>query len=422
MNLLLKSARIIDPSSPHHKKVKDVLIQKGEIKSIANRISPPRGTKVIETKALHISPGWLDMTVNFCDPGLEYKEDIDSGVKAAASGGFTAVGQIPNTEPVIDNKSLIKYIIERSSSSVVEVLPLGAITVGCEGKEPTEIYDMWDSGAVAFTDGTHTDLSVGIIKRSLQYVKPINGLVMIQPDEPSLTDEAYINEGPVSVILGMKGNPVLAEAMAVKKSIDLLNYTDSKLHFTSVSTAESLKHIKTAKRKHTGLSCSVTPYHLLLEDTDMTEFNTDLKVSPPLRSSKDTKAIEKALLDGTIDSISSNHLPEDADQKKVEFPYAASGMIGTQTLFSLINTHFGRALKPERLVELLCTNPRRLYNRNLEPIKTGMKANITIFDTKEEWTFTSENNMSKSSNSPFFNQTLKGRVVGVVNKGQVYLN
>lgn len=422
MNLLLKSARIIDPSSPHHKKVKDVLIVKGHIKSIAERISVPRGTKVLESKALHVSPGWLDMNVNFCDPGLEHKEDIESGIKAAASGGFTAVGQIPNTEPVIDNKSLVKYVRERSSTKVVDVHPIGALTSGCEGKEPTEIYDMWDAGAVAFSDGTSTSLSTGIVKRSLQYVKPINGIVLCRPDEPSLSSEAYINEGPVSVLLGMKGHPVIAETIAIKKYIDVLNYTDSNLHLTSISTAESVKLIKAAKRKLKGLSCSITPYHLMLNEDLMTSFNTDLKVEPPLRSDKDRKALEAAVLDGTIDAITSNHLPEDADRKKVEFPYAAAGMIGTQTVFPLLNTYLGRSLKMERLVELLCLTPRRLYALELEPIKTGAYANLTIFDTKEEWTYSAETNTSKSINSPFLGRTLKGKVLGVVNNNQVHLN
>lgn len=422
MNLLLKSARIIDPSSPHHKKVKDILIQRGEIRSIAERITAPRGTKVLSSKALHISPGWLDMTVNFCDPGLEHKEDMESGISAASAGGFTAVGQIPNTKPVLDNKSLVKYIKERALNSAVDVLPLGALTKECKGSEPTEIYDMWEAGAVAFSDGTHTDLSVGVIKRSLQYVRPINALVIVQPDEPSLTENAYINEGPVSVLMGMKGNPVLAESIAVKKGIDLLAYTDSKLHFSSISSSDSIRQIKSAKRRHKELSCSVTPYHLLLSEEDMLEFDTDLKVSPPLRGIKDRKALEAALLDGTIDCITSNHLPEDEDQKKVEFPYAADGMIGTQTVFPLLNTYFGRGLKIERMIELLSTNPRRLYNRSLEPIKTGTMANVTIFDTKEEWTFTEENNKSKSSNSPFFGKKLKGRVLGIVNKGICHLN
>lgn len=411
MKLLIKQANIISPSSPFNGKTKDILISDGIISKIGDKIDE-QADKVIDENGLSVSIGWMDIFSNFGDPGYEFKETIETGAKAAAAGGFTDVLVIPNTNPATHNKSQVEYIIQRSSSLPVNVHPIGAITKNTEGKELAEMYDMRQSGAVAFTDGTNPVQSPGILLKALQYVKAFDGTIIQLPDDKSIGAQGLINEGIVSTQLGLPGKPAIAEELMIARDIELVKYTGSKLHFTGVSTAKGIELIAKAKAEGLPITCSVTPYHGYFCDEDLTTYDTNLKVNPPLRNKADMLAIRKALVDGTVDCIASHHLPQDWDNKTCEFEYAKHGMIGLESLFGAIG-NWGLGIGD--CVALLSISPRQIFGIEIPEIKEGAKACLTLFNANEEYVFDETMIRSKSKNSAFVGKKLKGRVKGIIN-------
>jgi dihydroorotase len=420
MNLLLRAARIVAPQSPHHLQKKDLLIQKGVITKIGKNIAVAKGTKVVESKNLCVSPGWVDMAAFLGDPGFEHKEDLQSGAKAAAAGGFTTVCCLPNTKPALHSKSEIEYILKKSAGLIVNIYPIGALTVDCKGKDIAEMHDMNHSGAIAFSDGAGTHVSAGMMLRSLLYVKPFKGLIISFPDEASLSAGGLMNESATSSQLGMKGIPNIAEEIAVQRDIQLCEYTESKLHFAFVSTPESVAQIKKAKSAGLKISCAVAPYSLSLVDDALEDFDSNLKVFPPLRTAKDRDALIKALKDGTIDAVSSLHLPHDTEAKDLEFDLAEFGMMGLETAFAIANSALADKMELDAIVEKFSGNPRKILGIKIPDIKEGINADLTIFDNEAKWQF--RKSYSKSANSPFFGKEFTGMPLGIVNKGQVFLN
>ncbi len=414
MSLLLRLVRILDPRSKFHKKKVDVLIVNGAVERIGKNLRA-KDAREIEGKALHLSPGWLDMQVNFCDPGFEYKEDLDSGMKAAARGGFTAVAVKPSTLPVIDSKAQVEYIKNKSKNSIVNVYPIAALTKNFNGKDLTEMQDLHKAGAIAFSQGNRSISDSGIMLRSLQYVKSFDGIVFQLPDDPSISNDASINESKVSVQMGMKGRPAISEEVMVNRDLQLLRYAESRLHFSQLSSAGSVELIKKAKKEKLDISASVSPYHLIFDERAVSNFDTSYKFNPPLRGAKDRKVLVNALRDGHIDVLTSVHSPHEDDAKKVEFESASFGLIGLETLYALVNTELGDSIDQERIAEVLANNPRRILDLETEPIAEGASANFTLFDSKESWTFTTKDIGSKSRNTPFLNRTFTGRVKGVIN-------
>ena len=341
MQLLVKSAKIVDPNSPHNGKVMDVLIENGTITDIKVKIPAAGIKKVIEADDLHLSPGWFDMQANFCDPGFEYKEDIASGIKAAAAGGFTGVAIVPSTNPPLHSKTQIEYIINKSAGQIVDLYPIGSISHKLEGKDLSEMYDMKLSGAVAFTDDIHPVMSAGLLHRALLYTKSFGGLIMSRCNDKSLSTGLCVNEGKVSVMLGLKGEPSIAEEIMVTRELFIAEYAEAKLHISSISTEGSVALIRAAKKKGLSITTSVNAYNLAFEDIELLDWDTNFKVSPPLRGKSDMKALQKALADGTIDVICSDHRPEDEENKKLEFDLATPGMLGIQTMYALVNMHSG---------------------------------------------------------------------------------
>ncbi len=423
MKVLIKQATIISSSSPFNGQTKDILITNGTITAIGNAISE-KTDQQIEQPGLCISIGWMDVFSNFADPGFEYKETLETGAKAAAAGGFTDVMVIPNTNPVVHSKSQVEYIIQKSKSLAVNIHPIGAVTKNAEGKDLAEMYDMHQSGAAGFGDGVNSIQSSGIMLKALQYVKSFNGTVIQIPDDKSIGTNGLMNEGIISTRLGLPGKPTIAEELLVARDIKLARYADSKLHFTGVSSAKSLEYIKRAKDGGLHVSCSVTPYHLFFTDTDIQQYDTNLKVTPPLRTATDREALLKAVADGTVDCIASHHFPQNWDSKTCEFEYAREGMIGLESLFGVVrelvisNLEFGL----ENLVNLLSINPRKIFGIEIPEIKEGAPACITLFNTDEEYIFDEKMIRSKSKNSPFIGKKLKGKVIGIINKGKVELN
>jgi dihydroorotase len=420
MTILVRKALIIDPHSPFHNSVKDILIKDGLITDVAVNISAT-ADQVIEQDNIIVSPGWVDLFANFNDPGIEQKETLESGAAAAAAGGYTRVCVVPNTNPAIESKSQVEYIVQKSRDLPVTILPLGAITKGCNGKELAEMYDMKHSGAVAFSDGIAPVQSSGLLLKALQYVKAFNGTVIQVPDDKNMSAHGLMNEGVTSTRLGLPGIPALAEELMIKRDIDLVRYTESKIHFTAVSTANGIELIQQAKAEGLQVSCSVTPYHLTFSEEDLAEYDTNLKVSPPLRTKADVQALRQAVLNGAVDCIASHHFPQHWDNKVCEFEYAKPGMIGLQTAFSLVNTAVPE-LSNEALINLFSHNALQLLALAPTSIQNNAPAELTLFERKASYIFTPENNKSKSANSPVFGMQLSGKVIGTINKGRVFLN
>jgi dihydroorotase len=420
MKVLLKQVYINDPASPYHHLQKDILIIDGIIKAVADTVSD-KADMVIHEPGLHVCPGWTDVFSHLCDPGFEHRETLASGSAAAAAGGYTAVFTIPNTKPVIDAKSQVEYVVQHAKSLPSRIVPIGAITKGTDGKELAEMYDMNNSGALAFSDGLNPLQSAGILLKALQYVKAFDGVIIQVPDDKSIAPHGLMNEGIISTRLGLPGKPMMAEELVVARDIKLARYADSKLHFTGVSSPKSLEYIKRAKEGGIKVTCSVTAYHLAFCDEDMMTYDTNLKVNPPLRTREAMMALRKAVADGTIDCIATHHIPQDWDSKTCEFEYARNGMIGLQTCYSVLRTVLPD-VSQDRWVELLATSPRSIFGLDIPVVKENTRAELTIFQPDAGYTFTKENNRSKSFNTAFNDQPLTGKVHGIVNGGTVVLN
>lgn len=420
MKILIKQARIVDPLSPHNGQITDILIENGTFSKIASSIDE-KADKIIEAKNLCVSPGWVDVFANFADPGYEYKETLETGAAAAAAGGYTDVFIIPNTNPVIHNKAAVEYVVQKRHELPVTIHPIGAITKNAEGKELAEMYDMKKSGAIAFGDGLQSVQSAGLLVKALQYVKAFDGILIQIPDDKSINPHGLMNEGIISTSLGLPGKPAMAEELIVARDIKLTQYAESRLHFTGISSAKSVEYIKRAKDGGLNISCSVTPYHLYFSDEDLQEYNTNLKVNPPLRTPADRDQLREAVKNGTIDCIASHHLPHEYDSKTIEFEYAKYGMNGLETTYAVINTIFGD-LSQEKIVELMSSNPRKLFGMDTAEIREGKKARLTLFDPEKKWTVERSGFRSKSSNSAFTRKELKGKPLGIINGEKIELN
>lgn len=417
MEVLLKKATIVDPNSEYNDQKVDIWIKNGIIHAIETKIAQ-NNVYTVDCSGAFVSPGWMDVGVQTGDPGYEHREDLETVSRAAAAGGFTAIACQPNTNPVIHSKSEVLYLRNNTKGNLVDFLPIGAISKNCEGMEITEMYDMYHSGAIAFSDGKKPVQHAGVMMRALQYVKAFNGVVLNQPQDQSILSGGLMHEGTVSTSMGVRGLPNLAEDLMVHRDIYLAEYTQSRLHLANISTAGAVKAVKRAKTKGLFVTSSVPAINLVFEDEKLLDFDANYKVMPPLREKVDRKALIKGLVDGTIDLISSNHVPWDTEAKNLEFAYAKFGIIGLETCFPLLNTYLREQLSPALLVEKLAINPRRIFQINMPAIEPEKEANLTIFDTSHNWIFEEKSIFSKSKNTPFINHQFRGKVLGVVNHNQ----
>ena len=418
MNILIKSAVIVDQNSKHHLKKRDVLIEKGIITEIAIKIDENPKLKIISLQNLHISCGWFDTSVSFGEPGYEERETIENGLLTAAKSGFTAIAVSPNTNPKIDNKAAVQFLINKANGKATDLHPIGNLTKNAEGKDLAELYDMQNFGAIAFGDYNKSITNANLLKIGLQYAQNFGGLVLSFPQDNSIARDGLANEGENSTLLGLKGIPALAEELQIARDLFLLEYTGGKLHIPTVSTSESVKLIKNAKKKGLNVSCSVAAHHLVLSDDELHGFNANAKVTPPLRTIKDIKALQKGIANGIIDIITSDHNPINIEHKKVEFSSAKFGTIGMESLFGALN----KKIDLEQLINSLTHKPRAIFGLDSTEITEGSTANITLFNPDSETTFTDDDILSTSKNALFLNKEMSGKVYGIYNNRQLILN
>jgi dihydroorotase len=414
MKILIQGPEILDAGSPFHKKEKNILINNGRILEIGDKNYG--ADKVIRGDGMKLSVGWFDLGTFIGDPGLEHKEDIESASKAAAAGGFTGMAVLPNTTPCVQTKNEVSYLVKGNDTQLVQIHALAAVTKNNKGEELTEMIDLHEAGAVAFTDGLKPIWHTDILLKSLQYLQKFNGLLIDHPEDIWLNLFGQMHEGINSTRLGLKGMPRIAEDIAVNRNLELLGYAGGRLHFSRLSSGRAVDLIRAAKKK-LNVSCDVAVYQPLLDDTVLFDFNTNFKVNPPLREKQDNDALVKALRDGTIDVIISGHTPHEEESKNLEFDIADFGMINLQTFASNLVT-LSQAVDMEVLIEKITTNPRKLLGLDVPKIDVEEKANLTLFDPNKTWTFDEKVNLSKSRNSPWMNKEIKGKAVAVFNNGR----
>ncbi len=422
-DVLLRAVKVIDPGGPHHNNETDILVRNGAIARIGARI--PKGeAREVKIAGLHASPGWIDLRAHFRDPGEEWKQGLINGLDAAAAGGFTAVAILPATDPVIDSRAAVEYLLRKAGGHAVKPLPIGALTKGCKGEQLAELHDLRMAGAVAFTDDQHTVRNSRLMMLALQYGAGLpgrSGPVMVFPKDPDLTRNGMMHEGAMSTRLGLKGIPAMAETIQLERDIALLEYSGGTLHVATISTAGSVELIRQAKAAKLNITCSVAAHNLLLDDGCLRGFETCYKVMPPLRDSMHIDALREGLKDGTIDAIVSDHRPEDREHKLIEFGQAAFGIIGLETSFAVANTALKGKLSLKRIIEVFSSGPRKVLGLEKVHITAETPADITLFDPEVAWTCESDDLVSISHNTPFIGQPLTGRPLGIVSNGRILL-
>ncbi len=407
--LLIKNGRVIDPANNLDETL-DILVEKGKI-VVLNKNLNSDGAKIIDAREKIVTPGLIDMHVHLREPGREDEETIESGCKAAAMGGFTSIACMPNTSPVNDNSAVTEMIIEKAKeANLVNVYPVAAITKGLQGKELTEMAELIDSGAAAFTDDGKCVQNSEVMRRALEYSKIFDVSLISHAECSELSQKGHINEGYYSTILGLKGIPSAAEEVSIARDIILAELTNTRVHFTHVSTEGSLRMIKEAKERGLKITCDVTPHHLVLTDEALLEYDTNFKVNPPLRGETDVNALHKGLSEGVIDAIVSDHAPHAVHEKDVEFALAAFGIIGLETTLPLMLTKIvGEGiLKLPELIKKLTIAPAKILNTNKGNLSVGNNADVTIFNTKTKVRVDSNKFLSKSRNTPFNGWELNG--------------
>ncbi len=420
MKILLQAATIFDAASNLHGQQHHILVENGIITYIGPDEQP--ADQVIAAEALAVSAGWVDMYAVVGEPGVEYKEDLETLSAAAAAGGFTEVLCLPNTLPVVQSKASVSFIKEKSRGLAVTLHPMGALTVDTAGNDLTEMIDLNRAGAVAFTDGIKPLQGADVLLKALQYVQTFNGLLLNRPEHMRLAEHGQMHEGQASTRLGMKGIPALAEEVAVTRDLQLLAYTGGKLHFSLLSTAGAIATVRQAKASGLNVTCDVASYQLAYTDESIIPFDTNYKVSPPFRSEADRIAIKEGLADGTIDALVSGHVPQDTESKKLEFDLAEFGIINLETAFGIAHTTLQDTLGTAGIIEKLTSNPRRILGLPVPRLAVGEAANLTLFNPTKVWTPQPTATKSKARNSPFFGKELTGSVIGIIHKGQVVLN
>ncbi len=418
--ILITSAKLLLASHKLHNQTVDVLVKNGVIVDVSKKIKvSEKNIQVIDVKGSFICPGFFDLNTNIGEPGFETKEDVQSGTAAAKAGGFTGIAVHPNTNPALQSRSEVSLLVNAAKGNLVDVHPVGSISKKREGKELAELYDMKLSGAIAFSDGNHSLQQAGLMGRALLYAKGFDGLIISFAQDESIASGNQMNEGVMSTYLGMKGIPNLAESLMISRDLYLAEYNEAPIHFTTISTSESVDLIKKAKAKGLKVTCDVAAHYLVLSDDDLEGFDSDYKVSPPLRTKKDVKALLKGLKEGVIDAVVSQHTPHEIEFKNVEFHIAQPGITGLQTVLPML---LKAGLTEEQIVDHLSVKPREIVGLPVPSFAVGEKANFTVFNSHQTWKLDDKTNKSKCKNTPFYGQELTGKTILVYNNNQLTIN
>lgn len=419
MRILISNARIIDPTSTHNGQERDILVEGGHIIEIGAGIDTDGADEVIEGEGIHVSIGWVDLFATIGDPGFEHRETIASALDAAANGGFSKVVVSPKSLPVTDSKGGIDYLLKQSSGHTVELLPLGAITKGLEGKELAEMYDMVCSGAIGVSNAKRTISDAKVMQVAMQYAEDLNRPFYSFAEDERMAHGTQMNEGEMSTRLGLRGVPALAEELAVARDLYLARYTGTAIHFTHITTAGGVQLIREAKAQGLRVTASVPAHHLLFTDESVRTFDSNFKVRPPFRDSSHIDALWEGLKDGTLDAIISDHEALEVEAKFMEFGQAKPGITALETLFpALLEASKGRC-DIHLLIEKLTVGPRKVLSLDLPSIEVGQPAELTLFSEDIEWVLNDDTSSSLSRNSPLWGHALRGRAIGVLNNEQL---
>ena len=413
--LVLQGGTILDPLSGRSKKG-NVVIERNKIKSVGST-GGAKGETKIDCSGLVITHGFCDVHVHFREPGREDKETLQTGSRAALAGGFTRVCVMPNTSPPLDTPESIRFIIEKAEECPVHIHPIGAVTKGQKGQELTEVQGIISEGAVALSDDGFPISDAQVMRLALEYTSMFDKPVINHAEDECLRNNGLMHEGEISTRLGLAGNPSLAEAIMIQRDLELANMIQAKLHVPHVSSAGGAANIRRMKKLNPNITAEVTPHHLFFNDQALLEYNTNFKVAPPIRTEDDRKELIKAVKDGTFDCIATDHAPHTIDEKEATFESAPFGMIGLESCFGAVNKVLDMPLK--ELLKLLTVNPRRVMGFEEDLFKIGCAAELTILDPTQEWIYKEQNIYSKSRNTPFIGEKLKGKVRYTISKGTI---
>jgi len=413
--LVLQGGTILDPLSGRSKKG-NVVIERNKIKSVGST-GGAKGETKIDCSGLVITHGFCDVHVHFREPGREDKETLQTGSRAALAGGFTRVCVMPNTSPPLDAPESIRFIVEKAEECPVHIHPIGAVTKGQKGQELTEIQGIISEGAVALSDDGLPISDAQVMRLALEYTSMFDKPVINHAEDECLRNNGLMHEGEISTRLGLAGNPSLAEAIMIQRDLELANMIQAKLHVPHVSSAGGAANIRRMKKLNPNITAEVTPHHLFFNDQALLEYNTNFKVAPPIRTEDDRKELIKAVKDGTFDCIATDHAPHTIEEKEATFESAPFGMIGLESCFGAVNKVLDMPLK--ELLKLLTVNPRRVMGFEEDLFKVGCAAELTILDPDQEWIYKEQNIYSKSRNTPFIGEKLKGKVRYTISKGTI---
>lgn len=414
--IIIKDAKVVDPRSSLHGKTVDFLFEDNTIQFLKKGDST-EGFEVITAENLHVSPGWFDVGAEFGDPGLEHKEDLDTGLDAALHGGFTSVAIGPNTLPVIDSKTGVDYLVNFQNNHWLQIFPLASFSKNLKGEELTELFDMQNAGAIGFS---HSDVplkNVALLKLALQYNRTLGAPLQVPAFDGDLSHSGQMHEGEISTLIGLKGIPALAETIALSRDLQLAEYAETSIHFNSISSKEGVQKIKEAKKSGQNVSADVSIANLYFTDEDLKEYDSNLKTQPPVRSAADQKALITGLKNGTLNFVRSQHRPQEIEAKKCEFDYAAFGAVTLEATFGALNKATEKSLSLDKRIELLAYGPREMLGIEIPHIEAGKEAILSFFNPDTEWTFELTDVKSKSKNCPFIGKPMKGKPLGIFCNG-----
>ncbi|HPB15259.1 MAG TPA: dihydroorotase [Smithellaceae bacterium] len=420
MKLLLKGARVIDPSRNLDAPM-DVLVEDGKIAGCKPGIKAPSGAKVFDLAGMIVVPGLIDMHTHLREPGYEYRETVASGAAAAVAGGFTSIACMPNTRPVNDNRSVTEFILRKAAeANLANIYPIGAISMNSDGKQMTEFWDLREAGIVALSDDGNPVMDAALMRRAMEYADSLNLPVIQHCEDKNLSAGGLMNEGYPSTLLGLPGIPAIAEEIMVARDILIAEYTGTRIHFAHVSTVGSVRLIRDAKKRGLRVTAETAPHYFTLTDESLRDYDTNYKVSPPLRGKTDVSAVKEGLADGTLDAIACDHAPHGRTDKEVEFEYAANGISGLETSLglSLSLVHEGVLSWPELIAKMSC-NPARILNLPKGTLAKGADADITVIHPELAWSVDAAAFHSLGKNSPFSGRKLKGRAVLTIVGGDI---